>query len=230
MGNNSLPNIMDVKEVANYFRVKEDVVLGEIETGRLKGFKIGSEWRISDEEILAYMGMQKSIDQSDGVGLATVPQTNGAGGFKEILPFDFNWPGEGGEGFTEHYDKGYEATRKINGRDYTFRLGFGWREAAGQKRRRITIWIGNRAIVELAGSNNYDKDKLVAGIIRLPNNRQLTPQGEVPKEYRDFKVVRYDSIVQGPRASKNMAVVVNENNLDAMLRHAIIRSVWKELV
>jgi len=230
MGSNGLPKIMNVKEVANYFKVDEDVVVGEIKTGRLKGFKVGSEWRISDEEILAYMGMQKSIAQGNGVGPTTVPQTNGAGGFKEIQPFDFKWPGEGGEGVTEHYDKGYEATRKINGRHYTFRLGFGWREAAGQKRRRITVWIGTRAIVEFAGGNNYDKDKLVAGIIRLPNNRQLSPHGEVPKEYRDFKVVKYDSIVQGPRASKNLAIVVNENNLDAMLRHAIIRAVWKELV
>lgn len=230
MGSNSLPNIMNMKEVAEYFKVGEDIILAEIEAGRLKAFKVGSEWRISDEEILAYMGMQKSIVQSDVASPAIVPPTESTGGFKEIEPFDFKWPGEGGEGVTEHYDKGYEATRKINGRHYTFTIGFGWREAAGQKRRRITIWIGNRAIVEFAGSNNYDKDKLVASVIRLPNNKQLSPRGEIPKEYHDFKIARYDSIVQGTRASKNLAVVVNDNNLDVMLRHAIIRAVWKELI
>ena len=230
MGSSSLPNIMNAEEVASYFKVEEEVVLGEIKAGRLKGFKIGSEWRISDEEILAYMGMQKSMVQGNEVSQSIVPQTEAGGGFKEIQAFDFKWPGESGEGFIEHYDRGYEATRKINGRDYTFIIGFGWREAAGQNRRRVTIWIGNRAIVEFAGSNNYAKDKLVAGIIRLPNNRQLSPRVDIPKEYRNFKVVRYDSIVQGPRASKNLAVVVDENDLDAMLRHAIIRARWKELV
>ena len=230
MGNDGLPNIMTVKEVADYFRVEDDVVLSEIETGRLKGFRVGSEWRTSDKEILAYMGMQKPTVQIGAVGSSATPQIEIDGGFKEIEPFDFTWPGRKGEGTIEHYDSGYEAVPQINGRQYTFRLGFGWREAAGQKRRRITVWIGNRAIVEFVGGNSYDKDKLVAGIIRLPNNRQLIPHGQIPKEYKDFRVVRYDSVVRGPRASKNLAVVVSENNLDAMLQHAIIRAVWKGLL
>jgi len=230
MGNNSLPNIMTVKEIANYFKVGDDVILSEIEAGRLKGFKVGSEWRISDKEVFAYMGMQGSTIQIDATAPSMAPQIEARGGFEEIEPFDFKWPGKEGEGTIEHYDRGYEAVTQINGRQYTFRLGFGWREVAGRKRRRITVWIGNRAIVEFAGGNNYDRDKLVAGIIRLPNNRQLAPHGQIPKEYKDFRVVRYDTIVQGRRASKNLAVVVNENNLDAMLQHAIIRAVWKGLV
>ncbi|GAH95757.1 unnamed protein product, partial [marine sediment metagenome] len=57
-----------------------------------------------------------------------------------------------------HKRSSYEATTMINGQEYTFKIGFGNRESAGQMRRRVTIWIGNRAIVEFAGGNDYEND------------------------------------------------------------------------
>jgi len=129
----------------------------------------------------------------------------------------------------EHYDKGYEATKLIDGQQYTFKIGFGNRNAAGRNRRRVTIWLGNRAIVEFAGSNDYKNDRLLAGVIRLKSGKQLTNQ-RIPEEYQGFRVGRYNSIVQGPQASKGMAVVVYKDDLKTMLNHAVIRAIWKELI
>jgi len=147
----------------------------------------------------------------------------------ESEPFDFNWPKTGGGSYPEHYDKAYEATTTVSGQEYTFKIGFGNRESAGQERRRVTIWLGNRAVVEFAGSNNYQNDGLLAGIIRLKNGKQLTTQ-RIPDEYKEFRVERYNSIVNGPRASTGMAVIVHKDDLKSMLKHAVIRATWKELI
>ena len=117
----------------------------------------------------------------------------------------------------------------IDGHEYTFKIGFGNRKSSGQERRRVTIWLGNRAVVEFAGSNNYDDDGLLAGIIRLRNGKQLTTQ-RIPDEYKGFRVERYNSVVKGPRASTGMAVIVHKDDLKSMLNHAAIRATWKELI
>jgi hypothetical protein len=64
----------------------------------------------------------------------------------------------------------------------------------------------------------------------LRNGAQLTPSQKVPEEYKNFRILRYNSIVKGARASTNMAVIVNKNDLQAMLEHAYIRAVWKKLI
>ncbi len=229
MKDNTLPHIFTLGEVAEYLKVDNDVILHEFETGNLYGFKIGKEWRCSDEDLLNYMrGIRDSAEPSQPTPVKT-PLSESTVNIIEVEPFDFNWPKTGGGGYPEHYDKAYEATLMIDGQEYTFKIGFGNRESAGQRRRRVTIWLGNRAIVEFAGSNNYDDDELLAGIIRLRNGKQLTTQ-RIPDEYKGFRVERYNSVVKGPRASTGMAVIVHKDDLKSMLNHAVIRATWKELI
>ncbi len=225
----TLPRILTPKEVAEYIKVDETIILRELEIGNLHGFKIGNEWRCSDEDILTYIRGARGKIEPPQTSFAKAPVPESTLNIVEIGAFDFNWPKKGGGGNLEHYDEGYEATTIISGHEYTFKIGFGNREAAGQKRRRITIWLGNRAIVEFAGSNDYQNDELLAGIIRLKNGRQLTTQ-RIPDEYKGFKVERYSSVVQGPRASTGMAVVVHKDDINHMLEHAVIRATWKELI
>lgn len=229
----TLPSIMTPKEIAEYLKVDEATIIQQLETGNLGGFQVGSEWRSSDAEILEYISKHKRTLGAAMKSLAeslTTPKVETASGFTEIGPFDFDWPQSGGGPNLEHYDKGYETTRMINGRHFTFTIGFGNRKVAGRMRARVTIWLGNRAIVEFAGSNNFEIDELLASIIKLKDNTQLTPYQEVPPEYKDFRVARYNSIVQGPYASTNMAIVVHKDDLESMLRHAIIRGLWKRLI
>jgi len=230
MEGSTLPQIWKVKEVADYLKVDEKIVLLELESGNLRGFKVGQEWRFSDSDLLAYINRPIT---GAGAERREFPETalqNTDWSIIETGAFDFRWPKKGGGGYPEHYDKGYDATKIVDGRHYTFRVGFGIREAAGKTRRRVTIWLGNRAVVEFAGSNDFDKDGLLAGIIRLREGGQLSPYQKIPDEYKSFKVDRYSSIVQGPHASKNMAVVVHKDELKSMLAHALIRATWKELL
>ncbi|GAI09877.1 unnamed protein product, partial [marine sediment metagenome] len=176
MTDNTLPRIFTPEEVAEYLKADEDMILHEFETGNLRGFKIGKEWRCSDEDLLTYMrGIRDSVEPSQPTPVKT-PLSESTVNIIEAKPFVFNWPKTGGGGYPEHYDRAYEATTTLNGQEYTFKIGFGNRKSAGQERRRVTIWLGNRAVVEFAGSNNYDDDGLLAGIIRLRNGKQLTTQ------------------------------------------------------
>ena len=229
MTENTLPRIFTLGEVAEYLKVDEDMILHEFEAGNLHGFRIGKEWRCSDEDLLIYIrGIRDRVETSQPTPVK-IPLSESTVNIIEAEPFDFNWPKTGGGGYPEHYDKAYEATKMIDGHEYTFKIGFGNRKSSGQERRRVTIWLGNRAVVEFAGSNNYDDDGLLAGIIRLRNGKQLTTQ-RIPDEYKGFKVERYNSVVKGPRASTGMAVIVHQDDLKSMLNHAVIRATWKELI
>lgn len=229
MTENTLPRIFTIGEIAEYLKVDEEMVLREFEAGNLRGFKIGKEWRCSEENLLAYVRGEKAGVEPPEPYSVKIPAHKKDWNIVKTGPFDFNWPKKGGGSNQEHYDKGYEATTTINGQEYTFKIGFGNRKSAGQIRRRVTIWLGNRAVVEFAGSNDYKNDGLLAGIIRLRNGKQLTTQ-RIPDEYKSFKVRRYSTVVQGPRASNGMAAIAHKDDFKTMLEHAVIRAIWKELI
>jgi excisionase family DNA binding protein len=224
--NEVLPKIWTLKEVAEYLKVTEEVARNEIEAGRLNGFKVGDEWRCTQLDVQAYIRQPRSRMESPSQ--QSHASHENVWGVEEIGPFDFRWPKKGGSS-VEHYEKGYTATKLIEGQQITFKIGFADRRAAGQIRKRVTIWLGSRPLVEFAGSNNYDENGTLASIIRLKNNKQLTYQ-RIPPEYEGFNIQRYNSVVNGRRASTGFAVVVNKDDLTSMLEHALIRARWKGLI
>lgn len=225
MYNKDLPKIWTPEEIAEYLKVDEQTVLEELKEGNLQGFIVGKQWRCSEQELHSYVSGSKNRTQPYPIQpiIPTEPEINT--GFTEIGPFDHRWPTS-----IEHYSLGYETTRHVNGKSYTFRIGFTERESAGQLRCRIVVWIGDRALVEFAGGNKYEKDGFVASVIKLPNGTQLQPNKKIPIEYSSFNARRYDSVVQGPYASRNMAVVVHKDDLESILNHALIRAKWKGFV
>jgi len=224
MTDSILPKIMTPEEAADYFKTSKDTIMKEIEQGHLHGFKIGGEWRLTEASLVDYMNR-------DGHVSSTPPKTETlkfeyeTTGLTEIGPFDYQWPTT-----KEHYESGYETTRDINGRTHTFKIGFTSRELAGLTRRKIVVWINNWPVVEFTAGNNYESDGLLAGIIKIKGGKQLRPSGKIPEEYKGFHVARYDSIVQGSYASRNMAVIVKKDDFESMIRHAIIRATWKGLI
>lgn len=219
----SLPQILTPDEIADYLKVSSNAVLKELEGGYLRGFKIGSEWRCTDAALLDYIGKNVNsllINRGTSKELECEPTS-----FTGIGEFDYQWPLA-----SEHFENGYETTRKINGRIYTFKIGFTDRKAAGQMRRRVVVWIDNWPLVEFAGSNNYESDELLASVIKVEGGKQLRPSGKMPDEYKDFHIAKYDSIVQGPYASRNLAIIVSKDDLESMLRHAIIRAKLKNRI
>jgi excisionase family DNA binding protein len=221
-----LPRIWTLSEVAEYLKVSEEVIRGEIQAGRLNGFKVGDEWRCTQLDVQAYITKPRSRIE-DQPHQALEGREN-SWTLEEIGSFDFKWPKEGGSS-VEHYERGYKATKVVDGQQIALKLGFSDRKAAGQMRKRVTIWLGNRPLVEFAGSNDYDKDGILASVIRLKNNKQMTYQ-RIPAEYEGFKMQRYNSVVNGPHASTAFAVVVHKDDLTSMLEHALIRAKWKGLL
>lgn len=230
MGISQMPKVLTPSEAAEYLRVDEATVLKELESGSLNGFKIGPTWRCTDVDLAEYVSRGRWRTPVYETKLATQIETETVSDFTEVDSFDFGWPRKGGGLSYEHFDKVYETTRRIKGHTHTFKIGFAERWAAGQNRRRVVVWLGNRPLVEFTGGNNFEADGLMSSVIKLENGRQLWPSEAIPAEYQDFDVRRYDSIVQGRYASTNMAIVVHEENLESMLRHAIVRAQWKKLI
>ncbi len=223
MTDSGLPTIMTIGEVADYFKISEDIILKELEQGHLRGFKIGTEWRLTGASLVEFINTNQLSSSLNRLDSAILQYE--ATGFTEIGPFDYQWPKD-----KEHFESGYETTRNINGRTHTFKIGVTDRQAAGQMRRRVIVWIDNWPLVEFAGGNNYESDELLASVIKIQGGKQLRPSGKIPEEYKDFRIARYDSIVQGPYASRNMAIIVTKDDLESKIRHAVIRATWKELI
>ncbi len=223
MTDSNLPKIMTIDEVADYFRINKDVISRELEQGNLRGFKVGAEWRLTDTNLLEFINRNHPSILLAQPDTATLKYEET--GFNETGPFDYQWPKD-----TEHFESGCETTRNINDRTHTFKIGFTYRQAAGQMRRRVIVWLGNWPLVEFAGGNDYESDGLLASVIKTQSGKQLRPSGTIPNEYIDFRTARYNSIVKGPYASRNMAVIVTKDDLESMLRHAIIRASLKNLI
>lgn len=226
MNTGGMPQIWTPAEVAEYLKVSETAVLEEFEKGRLPGFKVGSEWRCLESHIVAYVSKSGAVAKFEEAHSIEASEVQGTGAFSQIGPFDFRWPSS----YVEHYEERYETIRQIKGRTFTFRIGVGNREAAGQLRRRVVVWLDDRPLVEFASGNDFEAKGLLASVIKLPNGRQVPRGQEVPPEYRSFNIATYDSIVQGPYASRNLAIVVDRNDLESMLRHAVIRAQFKGLI
>ncbi len=230
MSDTEMPKIWTPEEIADYLKVNKDIVLQELERGNLEGFKVGSEWRSSDTDLLAYMSKGRSRTQNYAIESKSMAQDTPGGQFIEAEPFEYAWPKTGGGQYIERFNKAYETTREFDGEQLTFKIGFGEREAAGFLRPRVVVWLENRALVEFAGGNNYKSNGLLASIIKLPDGKQVSNYRKVPADYAGFHIERYDSIVKGPYASKGLAIVVHKDDLESMLRHAMIRARWKELI
>lgn len=228
---NTLPRIWTAQEVAEYLKVGEEAVVKEFDSGELRGFRVGEEWRCTDSHLYSYVG--KGVELSLVRGITSEV---GEGSFVPISPFVYRWPKKKSapiEEAEEAYEEAYETTRDIGtgGRSLLFTVGFANREIGGELRRRVTVWLDkNRPLVEFAGCHDYDTSGILASVIKLPNNKQLRPTEPIPAEYTDFKTVIYESVVRVAGASRNLAIVVHKGDLESMVRHAIIRARWKKYI
>jgi excisionase family DNA binding protein len=59
MGLDKLPEILTVKQLADFLQVTELTIRRALNDGRLKGFKIGRDWRIEKENVLEWLREDK---------------------------------------------------------------------------------------------------------------------------------------------------------------------------
>lgn len=59
MGLENLPDIMTVKELADFMKISEMTIKRALKSGELKGFKITRDWRIEKESVLEWVKKEK---------------------------------------------------------------------------------------------------------------------------------------------------------------------------
>jgi excisionase family DNA binding protein len=212
--------VYTIKDAAELLKTEHQTVLNEIEKGNIEAFKIGGEWRVTEQSILSFI----SGGGSELEGPRTAGKRSSNLKINESAPFQYTWP----NGYTEDYPVAYEGTIDKDDMHFEIKIGVGDREAAGKERKRVTVFLNGRPTVEFAGANDFDQSKLIASVITLPNKKRLRPYQPVPKEYQSFDVRRYDSVIKGPRAATTMAVVSKIDDLETIVSHAVNRAIYRD--
>lgn len=213
-----IPQVYTIEETSELLKASPKDILAEIEAGRLEAFRVANEWRTTDKGINEFI--------SRGGSQAHVPAEQG---FPNIAleraeSFSYTWPG----GTVEEYTQACEGTVKVDDTQVAAKIGIGDRYAAGKMRKRVVVFLDGRPTVEFAGLDDFDKSSLVASVITLRNRKRLRPGQRIPDEYKPFRLVRYNTVVTGPRAMSAMAVVASIDDYKTMVSHAVIRAMFRE--
>lgn len=202
-----LPRVYTLEEVAEYLSVPKEIIEKDIEIGKLHAMHFGPHRRIGSEDFEQYLQRSK---------LPASPQLSL---WRPGAPFDYKWPNLN----IERFDPAFSRTMPDkSGRERELKIGFTYRNAAGQNRRRVLVIVDRYPSVEFVGSNDFERSGLMVSIIKS-DGKQLSLGAKLPKGYEVLKIVRYRDYVDGPGASSNSAVLAHKDDLDAMAEHALLR-------
>jgi len=218
-----IPIVYTIEEAAQLLKVSTQAIVDEINAGHLEGFRVGGQWRTTDKGIAEFISRGGSQGQGELANRESVfPST--ATTLKKMDGFSYKWP----DGTVEVYHEAHEGMVKTDSAQIQVKVGIGERSAAGRMRKRVVIFLDNRPTVEFAGVDDFDKSGLVASVITLRNRKRLKPGQRVPDEYRSFQLVRYNTVITGPRAMSAMGVLAKINDFDTMISHALIRAKFRD--
>ncbi len=217
-----------------------EALIVELEAGRLRGFRVGREWRTTEEDLFAFIGRplptgETRETETDGPRAATNPEVEVT--WRTIDPFSFAWPRTAGvdpEDVTEHHDPAFAASVPFRGRHVPIRIGFTDRHAAGMERKRVNVFLETGStlvpLVQFVGANDYETTGRLASVIKLEEGPHLRPGEPVPEEYQDLPHCVYSEVVVGKNAARSVAVLAHRDDLTLMARHGLIRARWKGLI
>jgi len=220
--------VMTLEDVAAELRVPLDVVEALFEDGALRGFRVGGSWRTTRKLV------EQSFEQMAAgrpAGAAAAPPPDGGGEWREIGAFGFYWPNQDNESF----DAGFERVLRHNGRAIPLVIGFGDRRAAGRDRRRAVVFWGTHPgskspIVEFTGTDDFEQSKLMASVIKSDGRKHLRPTDDVPAAYVGMPMSVYNHVITGPYAYESKCVLLRDDQLDLMARHALLRMEQKSAI
>lgn len=235
-----LPIVLTASLAAERLLTTPAAVVAELEAGRLKGFKVGGEWRTTVESLLDFIhrpltatGAEVAVERERGGN--PFPQVEIA--WQQIDPFAFQWPKTAGidpDDVTEYHDPAFAAAVPFQGRRVPVRIGFTDRFAAGMERKRVNVFLeaGSALIplVQFVGTNDYEETGRFASVVKKEDGSHLRPGEPVPAEYRDMPRCVYSEVVVGKNAARSVAVLAHRDDLTLMARHGLIRARWKGLL
>lgn len=212
--------IYTVEQVAQYLRVSEDDIRKEINAGRLAALDVAGADRITESQLDAYLKQPKHGKPPEK--FASAQQEWIPPDLTPAADFVYTWP----DGKNEKYAEVREGVVTCGGEELHAKIGFTVRKSAGRRRRRALVLVNRYATVEFVSANEAGDGKM-ASIIKDRSGKQLPVGGTIPPEYHGLPVKPYHEVVVGPGASNGLAVVCAEQDLVTMVRHAVIRYLFR---
>jgi len=212
--------IYTLEEVAQILKTSIDTIIVDINNGSLHAFRVGTEWRITKENLKSFIEKGGSqVGNNDKVATKIVNLD-----LKEAVAFKHIWPG----GDIEDYPEAFEGLAKNKYGNFEIKIGIGDRYAAGKIRKRVVVFVNGRPTVEFVGIDDFENTKLTMSLITLPNRKRLTARQAIPSEYKSFTIAKYNSLITGPHSMSTMAVLSKIDDYDTMVAHALIRVSYRE--
>src|SRR5689334_6831734 len=84
------PVVLTVAQAAERLQTSPKVIVAELENDRIRGFKVGDEWRTTEEDLIAIIGIPRTLS-----GTATArqePSDTDHVTWREVDPFAHVWP------------------------------------------------------------------------------------------------------------------------------------------
>jgi hypothetical protein len=183
------PVVLTAEAAAQRLVTTPEKILAELEAGRLKGFRIGEEWRTTEAALLKFMGVCTSApqDRSAAMIAALTKTARRSPDFAALLadaqwrlvdPFEYQWPKKKTEPDKppESYEEAYATRLTLAKREVPLLIGFCNRESAGDKERR-------RAVVFLGYHPNHHPSQSRFGDWRPPGLYDVVVMGRLPSLY-----------------------------------------------
>ncbi len=235
--------VVTIEDAAQQFVTTPEAVIGELEAGRLRGFRVGGEWRTTEAALLEFIeeasaapggpGPNSGSAASDGGDSnaeddsgAPIPDLAGLE-WREVGPQDYRWPKD-----IEGFEGGYETKVTVGRRQLPVRVVYCNRKAYGRDRRRTVVLVGQRMypVVEFVGADEFDKTGLMASFVKPQGREHLRPGGAVPAEYDGLPRDIFTNLVTGPYSPESIAVVAHKDDRNLMARHGLIRARQKNML
>lgn len=204
------------EEVADYFKVPVQAVNDEIASGRLRAKNVAGYVRIFSSDLDAYKAEANGSAKSSAQSKEVIT-------LKKVPNFYHTWP----DTTKELYTDAHEGVAAYGGRNYHVKVGFTARDAAGKARRRAVVLVDRYPSVQFTSAGT-DKNGMMASIIKDRSGKQVPVGAPVPPEYVDLRVGPYQDVVVGPGASNGLAVICEANDLETMVKHALIRYRYRQ--
>jgi hypothetical protein len=236
-------NVLLLDEVAAILRCSEAEVLAEIQSGRLKAFAVAGRWRVLEGELLRFVSGSPQADApvpaspQRGATMSPTSVVEHAESFAirtgSMLPFTYVWP----DGEPNEYQYPLSVTVEHGGKRAYFVIGKAKspKKQLGQIRWRYNVFLtaspgstqGLVPVLDFVAGNDFDRDSLMASLIKRLDGKLVKENEPIPPEYRDFRLVPFNQVVRGPYARSGLAVVADKDDLQTMIRHAVVRAIQK---
>jgi excisionase family DNA binding protein len=219
--------ILTLGEVAEYLRVPESAIQMEISSGHLRATNVAGNHRIRESDLVDYLDGKRPKSAQEPEARESKLEIS-IGELSRVPDFTHTWPARKGETPERELFKGVsEGVVSYLGREHHVKVGFTFRDSAGKRRRRSLVLVDRYPTVEFVAADENVNGQM-ASIIRDRNLKQLPVGATLPSEYETLRVGPYQQVVNGPGAPHGMAVLCESQDIEAMVKHALIRYQFRQ--